>query len=43
MYVNQSTVRLSDDDIKSIKLFYDTAKKHELIKVASEISLDLIP
>jgi len=43
MYVNQSTVSLSDDDIKSIKLFYDTAKKYELIKVASEISLDLIP
>ena len=43
MYVNQSTVSLSEDDIKSIKLFYDTARKHDLIKINSEILLDLIP
>jgi 1,4-dihydroxy-6-naphthoate synthase len=42
MYVNDSTKELSENDIKSIKLFYSTAQKYKLLEDHGEIPLDLI-
>lgn len=42
MYVNESTKELTPDDIRSVKLFYSAAQKHNLIDVQEEIPLDLI-
>ena len=40
MYVNDSTLSLSEDDIASIKLLFDTAKKHSLISTTEDVNLD---
>jgi 1,4-dihydroxy-6-naphthoate synthase len=42
MYVNNSTKELSENDLKSIKLFYSAAQKYNLIKDQGEIPLDII-
>lgn len=40
MYVNDSTIKLSDNDLKSINLLFKAAIKHELLKVNEEIVID---
>jgi 1,4-dihydroxy-6-naphthoate synthase len=42
MYVNNSTKELSENDLKSIKLFYSAAQKYNLIEAQAEIPLDII-
>jgi 1,4-dihydroxy-6-naphthoate synthase len=42
MYVNNSTKELSENDLKSIKLFYSAAQKYNLIEAQGEIPLDII-
>ena len=36
MYVNESTMRLSENDLKSINLLFESAIKHELLDINSE-------
>ena len=40
MYVNESTIKLSDNDIKSVNLMFETAIKHNLIDLDSDILID---